>query len=214
MEEVLIFAGGESLEPALAEDLPRGDLVVAADSGYDMAVELGYRVDVLVGDFDSISTTDIPQHVIVERHPRDKEATDLELALELVNRESPTRIVVVGASGGRLDHELAVTGLLCSERWREIDIDWVSNRGIAFVIWNRRIIHGDVGATLTLIPVHGEATGVTTKGLRWELEDDRLPAGTTRGVSNVFESPVADIQVGSGCLLAVAVALSPEPGQD
>lgn len=204
METVLIFAGGEPLTSHLADDLPRGDLVVAADGGYDAAVDLGYRVDVLVGDFDSISTTDIPDHVIVERHPADKDATDLELALTLVARETPSRIVVIGASGGRLDHELAVAALLCSDRWAEIDeIDWLSNRGSAHVVRQRRIVHGDVGSVLTLLPMHGDAVGVRTKGLRWQLNGETLTAGATRGVSNLMDGPIADIQLDSGCLLAV-----------
>lgn len=212
MEDVLVFAGGEPLARHLTEDLPRGDLIVAADGGYDIAVECGYRVDVLVGDLDSISTTELPQHVIVEQHPTDKDASDLELALDLVSREQPSRVVVVGASGGRLDHELAVANLLCSERFAQMEIDWVSNRGRGYVIWDRRVIHGDVGGLLTLIPVHGDATGVTVKGVRWGLEDDRLAAGSTRGLSNVLEAPVADIRVESGCLLAVLTELSTDPG--
>lgn len=207
MDTVLIFAGGDDLASTLAEDLPRAELVVAADGGYDSALELGYEVDVLVGDFDSIVATDIPSHVIVERHSPDKDATDLELALSLVARDSPSRVVVVGASGGRLDHELAVASLLCSERWGEIDeLDWISGRARAYVVRNRRIIHGDVGTTLTLVPMHGDAIGITTKGLRWALDGEDLASGTTRGVSNVMDGPVADIQVRSGCLLVVVAA--------
>lgn len=204
METVLVFGGGDSPLPRIADDLPDADFVVAADGGYDIAVELGYSVDVLVGDFDSIVATDFPNHLILECHPPDKDATDLELALTLVSREDPSRIVVVGASGGRLDHELAVAGLLCSERFAGIDeIDWISDRGSAHVVRGRRIIHGDVGAHVTLISMHGDTSGVTTKGLKWTLDNETLPAGSTRGVSNVLHGPVADITVATGCLLVV-----------
>ena len=204
METVLIFGGGDPPLARIVDELPRADLVVAADGGYDVAVRLGYRVDVLVGDFDSIAEQQLPDHLILERHSPDKDATDLELALVLVAQRDPGRVVVVGAAGGRLDHELAVAGLLCSERLAGIDeIDWISDRGSAHVIRGRRIIHGDVGAHVTLIPMHGNATGVTTKGLQWALDDDTLIAGSTRGVSNVLRGPIADIQVDRGCLLAV-----------
>lgn len=209
METVLVFGGGESPLPRIVGELPHADLVVAADGGYDTAVRLGYRVDVLVGDFDSIAATELPDHLIQERHPENKDATDLELALMLVLREDPRRVVVVGAAGGRLDHELAVAGLLCSDRLAEIDeIDWVSDRGSAHVVRRRRAIHGDVGTVVTLTPIHGDATGVTTKGLQWELSDDTLVAGSTRGVSNVLVRPVADIKVETGCLLAVLTSTS------
>lgn len=209
MEVALIFTSGDPLPRGLVDDLPQADLVVAADGGYDIAIAHGHRVDVLVGDLDSISGKDIPRHVVVERHPPDKDATDLELALSLVAGESPSRIVVAGGSGGRLDHELGVAALLCSPTWDFVDeIDWVSERGVAHVIRGRRVVHGDVGDLLTLIPMHGDASGITARGLRWPLDGETLPAGSTRGMSNVMESPVADIRVASGRLLAIRIPLS------
>lgn len=203
-ETVLILAGGEATSPETSADLPRPDLVVAADSGYDAAIELGLPVDVLVGDMDSIQAVDIPDHVVVERHPVDKEATDLELALELVSRDAPARIVVVGGSGGRLDHELAVAALLCSDRWADIDeIDWRSDRGWAHVVRRRRILHGDPGAIVTILAVGGDASGVSTRGLKWNLQGETLTPGSTRGVSNVMTGPVTDIHLESGALLVI-----------
>lgn len=204
METIVIFTGGDQPPPALVDDLPTPDSVIAADGGYDTAVALGYRVDVLVGDLDSIGAAELPRHVLVERHPADKDATDLDLALQLAVAESPDRVVVVGGSGGRIDHELAVATLICSPRWAPIgEIDWVSGRGTAHVIRARRIIHGDVGATITLLAMGGPASGIEARGLRWELSADTIAPGSTRGVSNEFESPVADIRVGEGCLLAI-----------
>ena len=203
MDTILVFAGGDRLEPDLAQELPVADLVMAADSGYDAAVSLGFAVDVLVGDLDSITTQPIPGHVVVERHPVDKDQTDLDLALELAMRDEPSRVVVVGGTGGRLDHELATASLICDERWSEVEMDWVSSRGWAHVIRRRRIVHGDVGATVTLLAVGGAVTGLTTRGLRWELEQATFQPGSTWGVSNVMQTPIADIKVGSGCLLVV-----------
>ena len=204
MDTILIFAGGDILDDGIADELPSADLIVAADSGYDAAVHLGFRVDVLVGDLDSIVAAPIPGHVIIERHPEDKDQTDLDLALELAMREEPSRVVVIGGTGGRFDHETSTIGLLCSGRWSLVDeLDWLSTRGRAHVVHRRRVLHGDVGATVSLIPVGGTVSGVTTSGLRWDLDGDTLDAGTTRGVSNVLRAPVADIRIDSGCLLVV-----------
>jgi thiamine pyrophosphokinase len=204
MDTILIFAGGDLPEADLADELPSADLVVAADSGYDVALHLGFRVDVLVGDMDSIGAASIPDHVVVESHPADKDQTDLELSLELAVREDPSRVVVVGGTGGRFDHELSTSGLLGSERWAGVEeIDWVSSRGKAHVVRRRRILHGDVGATVSLVPVGGVAAGITTSGLRWELTGEDLAPGSTRGVSNVMRAPIADVKLESGCLLVV-----------
>ena len=204
MDTILIFAGGDFPTDLLAEELPEADLVVAADSGYDVAVAAGLSVDVLVGDMDSIQAEEIPGHVIVERYSIDKDATDLEIALGRVIAERPGRVVVVGGAGGRVDHEIAAASLISADSWAVIDeIDWVTDRGWSYVIRGRREIHGDVGATVSLIPMGGPATGVTTRGLRWNLQGAVLAHGTTHGVSNRFSAPVADIRVVAGCLLAV-----------
>ena len=140
--------------------LPIADLVIAADSGYDAAVSAGYAVDVLVGDMDSIATEAVPGHVIVERHDVDKDATDLELALAKVIAEKPQRMVIVGGGGGRVDHELATAALICSADWDQVEeIDWVTHRGWAHVVRGRRVLHGDVGRIISLIPMGGAAVG-------------------------------------------------------
>ncbi|MCH8982884.1 MAG: thiamine diphosphokinase [Acidobacteria bacterium] len=204
IETILMFTGGDPPGPEIVDDLPAADLIIAADGGYDSAAELGFGVDVLVGDLDSIAATSIPDHVIVERHPADKDQTDLELALELAIREDPSRLVVVSGAGGRHDHELATAALLCSRRWERIDeLDWLSSRSRAHVVRGRRILHGDIGSILSLIPAAEAASGITTKGLKWNLTDETLLYGETRGVSNVMTSPVADIRVASGCLMVV-----------
>jgi thiamine pyrophosphokinase len=203
MDTILIFAGGDPPEPDLAQEIPAADLVMAADSGYDAAISLGYTVDVLVGDLDSIITQTVPDHVIVERHPTDKDQTDLDLALELAMSDEPSRVVVVGGTGGRLDHELATASLICDERWADIEVDWVSSRARAHVIRRRRIVHGDVGAIVTLLAVGGPVSGLTTRGLKWELVNATFDPGSTWGVSNLMQTPIADIKVSSGCLLVV-----------
>ncbi|MDP9495888.1 MAG: thiamine diphosphokinase [Actinomycetota bacterium] len=204
MDTVLIFAGGDPLRPELAQDLPVPDMVVAADSGYEAAVSLGYHVNVVVGDMDSIITSPLPEHVIVERYPVDKDQTDLDLAMELAIREDPGRLVIVGGTGGRHDHELANAGLICSTRWEAVEeIDWVSSRSRSHVVRQRRMVHGDVGALVTLLPVGGSVEGITTRGLQWDLSDAYLVPGSTRGVSNVMRSPVADISISAGCLLVI-----------
>jgi thiamine pyrophosphokinase len=209
MDTLLIFAGGDLPDTDLANEIPTADLVVAADSGFDVALHLGFRVDVLVGDMDSISQVPIPEEVRVERHPTDKDQTDLDLALEFAVREGPSRVVVVAGTGGRFDHELSTSGLLCSERWAVIDeIDWLSSRGWAHVVRDRRMVHGDVGSTVSLIPIGGPAAGVTTVGMKWELTEALLEPGSTWGVSNLMRAPVADIKVESGCLLVVFPAVA------
>lgn len=201
---VLIFAGGSPVPIGVVTDLPAADIVIAADSGYAAATALGYQVDVVVGDFDSIDVDPLPDGIEVERHPTDKDATDLELAMELAARRDPFRVVLVGAEGGRFDHEIGAVATLGSERWAAIpEIDWVRSDAIAHVIRGTRRIQGDLEAIVSLIPLGGDAAGVTTAGLMWDLDDETLYAGSSRGISNRFIRTEAVVTVGGGTLLGV-----------
>jgi thiamine pyrophosphokinase len=205
MSTIIIFAGGTKVLRAAGDELPAPDLVIAADSGYQIALSLGYDVDTLIGDMDSVGPLDnIPATTSIVRFPADKDATDLELAFELAVRGEPQRIVLVGAEGGRFDHELSAVAMICSDRWRDVpDIDWVRSDSISHVIRDTRRVQGDPGDLFSLIPVGGDATGVTTKGLQWELNGDTLHAGSSRGVSNILVQTEILIRVTGGVLLGV-----------
>jgi len=116
---VLVVAGGDRAVTAGATTLlPSDGLVVAADSGVDFAYEMGWRVDVAIGDFDSISAEGLArataEGVRIERHPTAKDHTDLELALDEAIRLGASDMVVLGIGGGRLDHLLANLLVLAS----------------------------------------------------------------------------------------------------
>jgi len=204
----LIIAGGEG--PATNElptTLVAGTLVIAADSGLDTAQRLGIDVDVAIGDFDSASATGLAAAtnagVEVIAHPADKNATDLELALEFAVARGVDDVTVIGANGGRFDHELANILLLCSSSWASMAITIVDERARSLVVHRSRTLPVGEGALVTLLPIAGTATGVTTTGLAWKLSDATLAPGSTRGVSNVAVEPLPIVSVANGTLIAV-----------
>ena len=208
MTTVLVVTGGDPVPPDVALVLPPADLVVAADSGLDHARALGLKPDIVVGDFDSVTAEALEAFDgPVERHPVEKDATDLELALRLAVANGPERIVVVGGHGGRLDHFLA-NALVLTTVPEGIDVEWRAGQATIHLVRDTIRIDGRPGDNVSLVPVGGDACGVRTSGLRWRLDGEDLPSGGTRGVSNVFESSEATVAVASGALLVVI------PGQE
>lgn len=204
MSTILIFAGGDNVPASLIDELPEPDLVIAADSGLLNAESLGFAVNVIVGDLDSLPLERIPEGAEVVRHPADKDATDLELAFELANRHGPRRIVLVGAEGGRFDHELGAVSVLCSGRWASVpEIEWVRASETCSVIRGLRRLQGDPGDLITLLAIGGDATGVSTDGLKWPLTDETLFSGSSRGQSNEVVRPEFSIAVAEGTVLAI-----------
>jgi thiamine pyrophosphokinase len=206
----IVLAGGDPVEPDLRTLLPDGAVVVAADSGLHQAELLGLRVDYVVGDLDSADPAAVERAraagAVVERHPVDKDATDLELAFDLARDRGAVRITVVGGAGGRLDHFLANVALLASPRFADLEID--ARLGDAYVVVVQggrlpRVVTGTAGSLVTLLPVGGDASGITTIGLQYPLRGATLRPGTSRGVSNVLVGEQASVALDQGTLLVI-----------
>lgn len=206
-EVAVVLLGGVPVEPD-GTRWPDGALVVAADSGVEQAVRLGLRVDVAVGDFDSVDPAALAaaeaDGAEVERHPTAKDLTDAALALDAAVARGARRLLVVGGEGGRLDHLLANVSLLASDTYADVEITALGARGARLhVVRSRRRIEGEAGELVSLLPVHGPAHGVRTSGLRYPLHGETLAAGSSRGVSNELLGEAGEVALDDGVLLVV-----------
>lgn len=201
----LIFANGKlnngrAVRAALIE---AGDeaLIIAADGGMRHALALGRRVDVVVGDLDSLGSA--PAGVQVIQTPAEKDETDLELALCLAAERGATWIRVIGAAGGRLDQTLGNVMLLAMPALRGVDVRLVSGEQEAWMVGTHSVIAGQEGDTLSLLPLGGDVEGVRTEGLYYPLKGETLHFGPARGMSNVLTGRRAEVWVERGLLFAV-----------
>lgn len=210
MSTAVVFVGGpHRAVPDVATRL-RGvaaDVVIAVDGGLGLAAELGWRVDLVVGDMDSVDPELLESArrggARIVAHPRDKDATDLELALDEARSGGVDRAVVIAADGGRMDHLLGSALVLGSPRWASIEIDaWLGGARLVPVHRVRRV-EGRPGQLVSILPVGGHAGGVRTTGLRWPLRGETLLAGHGRGISNELLDAVAHISIDDGALVVV-----------
>jgi thiamine pyrophosphokinase len=204
----IIFANGEFTEPQDARGFVRSDdLVIAADGGARHALVIGVAPHVVIGDLDSLSP-DEQAHLEtagsqIIRFPPRKDETDLELALRHAASEGATEIVVLAALGGRLDQTIANLLLLALPELNGLDVRIVEGAQEAFLINSESLVEGQPGDTVSLIPLGGDAAGVTSEGLEWPLNQDSLRFGPARGVSNVLTTEQARVRVRQGLLLCV-----------
>ena len=186
----------------LVEAPAQGDLVIAADKGYDVALSLGIVPDLAVGDFDSRG--EAPDGVEVVRLNVRKDDTDTQHAAEIALGRGYRDFVIYGAAGGQLDHTLG--NIAVAER--------IADRG------GRAVFYGDESSFTVIrsgsfhLPPQGcgrvsvfslteISCGVTIRGLSYETEGIDLPRATTLGVSNAFIGKEAMITVADGTLLIV-----------
>ena len=206
-DTVVVVAGGPIPGEHAAASVAPGALVIAADSGADHALALGLPIDVAIGDFDSITATTLARleqtNVRLERHPAAKDATDLELALDAALAFQPRRIVVLGGGAGRLDHLLGELLLLGADRYAGVELDAHLGSATIHVIRGERLLVGTPNELISLLALHGPATGILTEGLAYPLDGETLAPGSSRGISNLFTGTEARVKVRHGALLAI-----------
>lgn len=106
-----IITGGDVLLKNINIELLEGDIVIAADSGFETAKKLKLPVDVIVGDMDSIKV-ELPRGIETVKLPAEKDVTDTEAAVEIALERGAESICIVGGIGTRVDHTLASIGIL------------------------------------------------------------------------------------------------------
>ncbi len=207
---VIILANGELPHPErLLKTLGAEDVLLAADGGARHCLRLGLAPQRVIGDFDSLNAAEI-QHLQalgaqLERHPRRKDETDLELTLLRAREYHPEVVLVFAALGGRWDMTLANLLLAAHPELSNIDIRFVDGQQEIRLLRadQRMTINGDPGDTVSLIPVGGDARGITTEGLEYPLTGGTLTFGAARGVSNQLTAPQAHVQLEEGLLLVI-----------
>jgi len=208
----LVLASGD---PDITVQPPPHDIVIAADSGLDLAEAMGLEVALVVGDMDSVSAGALARAekrgVSIERHPTAKDMTDLELAMAAALRSCPASIHVIVGSGGRVDHAIANLMVLASPRWEATRVTATVGESRLWVIHDSAVLDLRPGEPLSLLPIGGPAAGLRTSGLEWELRDDILSPWAAKGVSNVVKSSPVKISVGGGVVVAIS---SPTPASD
>ncbi len=206
-----IFAGapGAGGLPRHREILKKGNLVIAVDSGAHYCQEINLLPHVLIGDFDSISPDLFreysAQDVECIAYPRQKNETDLELALDLAMVRGTKEIRLWGAVGGRWDMSFSNILLAAHPKYKEMHLS-LFDAACSFEIIHcgkTYTLTDDPGQRVSLLPLAGNAEKVTLNGFAYPLQNETLQFGTSRGISNILESERATIYLERGILLCI-----------
>lgn len=194
-----IFGAGEYTQGA--PELKNGDFVICADAGYLTAQRLGLRVDLAIGDFDSLGyEPELCEEVVTL--PVEKDITDAEAAILAAEEMGAETIVLLGCTGGRPDHTLAAQQLLAAAAERGKRPYLVGDGFVAYALHGGSVRFSEKAVgTLSIFAVGGVASGVTVKGAKYELEGAELSPSAPLGVSNSFVGRGVFISLQGGTLL-------------
>lgn len=203
-EPALIIANGEACSRDLLDQLLEwSPLVVVLDSAIERVIELGIKIDVLIGDFDrgfdyeKYKELQFPIDVI---KVADQNSTDLDKAFNyLIERNIPAANVV-WATGRRMDH--TITNLTNVVQFAsQLKIVILDDYSKVFLLPKQYKKWYPAETILSLIPI-GTVNGISTINLKYPLENESLTLGFRTGSSNSAQKDgVVEISHKEGYLL-------------
>lgn len=224
---VLLVAGSPApSSSALVSCLSaESDLVLAVDRGADACREAGVVPGAFCGDADTVSADGLAwvrdqarrregeDEMPIRLFPPAKDDTDLSLgfscARELAaERDEALEVTVTCASAGRMDHALAVFGVLTKNadlapRLVEDEFECRILAPVGATTWE--LGEGALGHHFSFVAL-ADDTCVSEMGLRWELDHFRVDALRDRGISNVVDAPDARVTCHEGVLAAFLIS--------
>lgn len=196
--------------------IEEADFIVCADGGTRHAVSMGIMPNVVLGDFDSISSE--VRSLLSEtqcqfyEHPEEKDMTDTELALKYCLEMEPAEIIFMGSLGTRFDHSLANIFLL-TDVSSQIRIKIINEQNEIMLLKEKLYLQGSPGDIVSIIPLSKELIGVSTRGLKYILRQETLLLGTSRGVSNEMAGTEAMVEIKEGLALVIRAWEKPRKSQ-
>lgn len=204
----LIFANGELQAPAdWHARAAQADLIIAADGGATHCRAVGLLPDVLIGDLDSLDPalrSELEaQQVRFVSHPAQKDQTDFELAVLHAKEAGADEVTVLAGLGRRWDHSLANLLLAAQPRFARLQITFLQGEQRLHMLRGDNKLAAKAGERISLLPLAGDTSGVSTRGLAYPLKGETLQLGSSRGVSNVAEIDFPEVNIEHGILLCV-----------
>lgn len=195
MKALLVASGTAPGDKLLRRRAKEADLLIAVDNGLAAFDRCGIVPDLIVGDMDSVPRGMLAAYEAkaeVVTAPAEKNETDAALAIDEAVKRGVEKIVLLGATGGRIDHLLSNLMLLKYAYNKDAALSIEDDGHEIFMCKGETEIYGKKGQTVSIIPVNKSAV-VNAKGLYYPLENLLLTNEKPRGVSNIFLGEKASV---------------------
>ena len=215
MKDTIIVSGGNIHKDFALDFLKKNKTentcLIAADRGVEFFMGTDLEPDVAVGDFDSLSAEgakymETLKHTEIRRLKPEKDDSDTQSAANYAIEQGTERIMILGATGNRIDHLMANFGLLMLGKIKQVQIVLVDAYNYMSLIESGMILKKEeqFGKYVSFFPIEGEVTGLTLKGFKYPLNSYTLKvedSGLT--VSNEISDPEAEVTFETGKLLMI-----------
>jgi thiamine pyrophosphokinase len=199
---ILIIADGKKPNiDIINKYVAQAQFIIATDGAYDYLTDVNIIPNYVIGDMDSI-TKQIDDNVIIIKD-EDQETTDLEKAINFVITLECNDVIVLGATGGRLDHTLYNLHLL-KKYQNLLELTYIDNYFTILLPKDRSIkFAGKNGVLISLLSLSNKVVGISTVNLRYPLINEDLENGIRSGCSNEITADFAEISWHEGDLIVM-----------
>lgn len=209
-KRIVIISGGD-LDEKLALSVLKEEkdgYVIGVDRGIEFLYDHGIMPSYIVGDFDSVDgkvvsyyrdETNVP---IREFNPV-KDASDTEIAVRLAVTLGCKEMVILGATGGRIDHLWANVQILTIPLRAGIDARILDRQNCIRLIEEETTLKKEetYGPYFSLFPLAQEVYGLNITGAKYPLHNHTLSPYDSLCVSNQFEEDEVVITFLSGTVI-------------
>lgn len=209
-KKIVIISGGELEKEFVFSVLEKmmPDYVIGVDKGMEFLYHHDIMPDYIVGDFDSVdekvadyyrNETNVP---IREFHPV-KDASDTEIAIQLALTLGCEKMVILGATGGRIDHLWANVQSLTVPYHAGIDARILDRQNSIRLIGRETVLKRSeaYGPYFSVFPLGQEVYGFNITGAKYPLKNHRLTPYDSLCVSNQFQEDEVVISFLSGFVI-------------
>ena len=201
MKTALIIGNGQETDVSIVRNIEY-DYVICADGGLEKAKNYGIKPDIAIGDFDSTAPdllNEYAKNIDIEKFPPEKDFTDMELAVQFALSKGFKSIILIGASGTRLDHTFG--NILLMEKYYKYGVNIViidNNNEMKFISDNTELYtEYKEGYYISIIPLT-ELKGFSLEGFKYNLDNVNVQRGSTLCISNQIKDSKGKIRLRKG----------------
>lgn len=207
MKLAIVAGGPEARIPDLMAPEYHGFDWIGADRGTFVLLKSGIHPLRAFGDFDSVHGSEknavFKSGTELHTYLPEKDKTDLELAVDWAVGEKPEELLIFGATGGRVDHELAAVQLLVRVAGAGIRCALIDTRNrVTLLMPGTYHVSNDPDYHyLSFLALSEKVEGLTLEGVKYPLKNAELSVGSSLCVSNEAKAEAFSVSLRSGYLL-------------
>lgn len=207
MNVVIVTGGSEPSKRLLLNSIKKGDYVIGVDKGCNALCKYKIKPSLILGDFDSIDPNVLQEYKSEEvkliKFNAEKDYTDTDLAYEKAKEVNPSKIIILGATGSRMDHFLGNIGILLKSVKEGYNVEILDDNNRMFIVNKKSTFSGNYGDTISFHAVSDVVTNFNISGGKYDLANYDMTLFEPRAVCNEFLNSDITITFDSGMILVI-----------